>query len=182
MTEMEKRDDQLCCWWRWRFQPVVALWRHLGVDYAYENPAGGGEFKLRHVDYGVPGDRSNRQYRHRIALYRAMVGPCGQGWPPLRTPYGRVFGASAFRAAPRDVADYLMRGLPRVWGPRGGYRTFGPNRNTGLRLALRTCTQVTGYDFGRPPLRIRLRACRWDCPFSLPAADGPYPGYFEHPN
>lgn len=180
-------DDQLierdACWWRWRFQPVFGVWGHLGIDYSFESPnCSTGSFLLRHVDYGLPGDRSNPDHRHSIALYAAMIAPGGDGWPPLRTPHGRVFVASRFRMAPRAVGEFLLHRLPRFWGECGAYRTLGPNSNTGLRAALRLCESHTGFHFGRPPFRMRVGAFGWAWPWRLAEADGPYPGYFDEPN
>jgi len=173
-------SDGPTIWWRWRFQPVLAGFGHLGIDFTFENPhEPDGDFLLRHVDYGLPGDRTNPDYRHSIALYCAMVAPRGEGWPPLRTPRGRVFRASLFRTAPRGVGDFLMRELPRFWGPPGAYRTLGPNSNTGLRAAVEACSRATGYRFAPPPLRFRLGALGWSHRAPLAPEAGPYPGYFD---
>ncbi len=168
------------CFYRWRFQPVFGVWGHLGLDYTLEDPhAEPRRFVLRHVDYGLPGDRSHPDYRHSIALYCAMASENGGDWPPLRTPFGRVYHTSAFVRAPRVVGETLLRQLPRFWGGPGAYRTIGPNSNTGLRLSLRLCERLTGYRFDEPPMWMRFGAWGWDWSGDLPAADGPYPGYFH---
>src|SRR5262245_38250552 len=134
--------------WRWRFQPVWGPWGHLGIDYTFENPfEPRGEFLLRHLDYGLPGDRTQTGYRHSIARYCAMVAPGGLGWPPLRTPRGFVFVATEFVSAPRTLGDFLLHAAPRFWGPCGAYRRLGPNSNTGLRRTLEMCECETGYRF-----------------------------------
>lgn len=174
---------QTHCYWRWRFQPVVGAWGHLGLDYCLEPPHAGvatnqPSFFLRHVDYGLPGDCDCPGYRQSIALYTAMVARNGQGWPPLRTPHGRVFATSAFAPAPAAVGEFLLCRAPRFWGPCGAYRLWGPNSNTGLRRTLDLCAQATGYQFGHPPMRFRLGAWGYDWPGRLEWHDGPCPGYF----
>ncbi len=167
-------------WWRWRFQPVWGLWGHLGIDYSYEAPRlHGPGFFLRHMDYGLPGDRTHPRYRHCIALYAAMIAPNGKGWPPLRTPRGSVYLASTFRRAPQAVLEHLQHRVPRFWGGYGAYRSWGPNSNSGLRAALRACEAATGYRFGRPPLRMWLGAIGWSYPLRMQPTEGPFPGYFE---
>ncbi|MBL8877573.1 MAG: hypothetical protein JNG88_00510 [Phycisphaerales bacterium] len=157
---------------------MFGIFGHLGLDYSFEDPAGGqAEFLLRHVDYGLPGDSSATGYRHSIARHTRFVSPCGAHWPPLRTPHGHVFRATPFRTAPRAVGDYLQSSLPRFWGDCGAYRTLGPNSNTGLRAALRHCEQATRYRFGLPPLRMLIGAWGWNCHKHLEPCDGPYPGY-----
>jgi hypothetical protein len=178
---MPDTDQSKLCWWRWRFQPVLACWGHLGIDYAFEDPKSGREYWLRHVDYGLPGDRSNPNYRHSIALHCAMVARCGDGWPPVRTPFGRIYRATQFLSAPKPVAEFLLERLPRFWGAAGAYRTIGPNSNTGLRLATQACSAATGYAFDHPPTWMRLCAWGWDLRYPLEPADGPYPGYFDDP-
>lgn len=168
--------------WRWRFQPVWGLWGHLGVDYTFDDPFdAGGEHLLRHLDYGLPGDRAQAGYRHSIARYCALVAPGGQGWPPLRTPRGFVFVATEFVPAPRAVGDFLLHASPRFWGACGAYRRLGPNSNTGLRRTLELCTRQTGYAFPELPPRIRFGAIGWGWRGDLDAGDGPYPGYFDTP-
>lgn len=164
------------CWWRWRFQPVFGVFGHLGIDYSFEDP-GSGEYLLRHVDYGLPGDSTTPGYRHSIARHTRFVSPRGEHWPPLRTPHGHVYRATHFRTAPRVVGEYLQSSLPRFWGPCGAYHTLGPNSNTGLRAALRLCEQSTNYHFGLPPVRMRMGAWGWSFSRSLEPAEGPYPGY-----
>jgi hypothetical protein len=168
------------CFWRWRFQPVTGIWGHLGLDYSLENPNDAdGTYYLRHVDYGLPGDRIHDEYRQCIALHSVVIGENGDGWPPLRTPFGRVFTTSEFFAAPHSVADFLMSRLPRFWGRCGCYRLAGPNSNTGLRRAVELCERETGYRFQRPPLRMRVGAWGWSWPGALEPHNGPCPGYFE---
>lgn len=175
-----RSSERDTCWWRWRFQPVFACWGHLGIDFTFESPHGcQGEFLLRHVDYGLPGDRTHPDYRHSISRYAARVSPNGRDWPPLRTPRGFVYLASPFSRAPRAVGEYLQHKLPRFWGPCGAYRTLGPNSNSGLRAALRACEAATRYRFGVPPRRFRLGAFGWGWPCALSPCNGPYPGYFE---
>lgn len=167
------------CFWRWRFQPVMGLWGHLGLDYTFENPNdAAAPYLLRHVDYGLPGDRMNGEYRQCIALYCALVARNGEGWPPVRTPYGRVFITSEFIEAPVRVANFLLNCLPRFWGRCGCYHMLGPNSNTGLRCALEFCERETGYRFKRPPLRMRAGAWGWSWPGTLDPHEGPCPGYF----
>lgn len=177
------RGSSAPIWWRWRFQPVFGIWGHLGVDYSFEDPHSvGSEYHLRHVDYGLPGDRTAPGYRHSIALYCAMIAPRGVGWPPLRTPRGRIFRATAFRSAPRAVGEFLLNEVPRFWGDCGAYRTLGPNSNTGLRASLRLCETATGYRFGHPPLMFRIGAWGWGRPCRLLPGAGPFPGYWNDPD
>lgn len=166
--------------WRWRFQPVWGIWGHLGVDYTFENPLDPrGDFVLRHLDYGLPGDRTQSGYCHSIARYCALVSLRGEGWPPLRTPRGFVFVATEFAPAPRAVGEFLLQAAPRFWGPCGAYRRLGPNSNTGLRRTLELCEHATGYRFPPPPARIRIGAIGWGWRGELTIEDGPYPGYIE---
>lgn len=166
------------CFWRWRFQPVFGIWGHLGIDYTFDDP-NAGDFLLRHVDFGLPGDRANGDYRQSIGLYSAMIGKNGDGWPPLRTPFGRVFETSEFHEAPRTVGEFLQTKLPRFWGSCGAYRTWGPNSNTGLRRAIDLCQNETGYRFATPPWRMRVGAWGWHWSGTLTPHNGPCPGYTE---
>lgn len=166
--------------WRYRFQPVWGIWGHLGLDYTFENPADSiGEFLLRHLDYGLPGNRSKSGYRHSIARYSAKVARGGLGWPPLRTPRGFVFAATAFQSAPRQVGEFLMTQSPKFWGSCGAYRRLGPNSNTGLRRTLQVIEAATGYHFLPPPARFRVGGVGWNWRGDLSPEDGPYPGYFD---
>lgn len=166
------------CYWRWRFQPVFGVWGHLGLDFTFDDPHAG-DFQLRHVDFGLPGNRDTGEYQQSIALYNAMIRTNGEGWPPLRTPFGHVFETSEFHEAPRAVGDFLRDSLPRFWGPCGAYRTYGPNSNTGLRLAIELCERETNYRFIPPPWRMRVGAWGWHYPAKLTPHNGPCPGYFE---
>lgn len=168
-------------WYRYRFQPVFGIWGHLGLDYTLEDPSESAQsdFLLRHLDYGLPGDRTVAGYRHSIARYCAMVAPNGVGWPPLRTPRGRVFVATDFIAAPRGLGEFLMNRSPRFWGDCGAYRQLGPNSNTGLRLTLQMCERSTGYTFEPLPRRFRIGAFGWGWRGELRPGQGPYPGYFS---
>ena len=168
------------CYWRWRFQPVFGYWGHLGVDYCFESPTGDhADFLLRHVDYGLPGDDDCAGYRQSIGLHAAMISRNGAEWPPLRTPFGRVYETTDFRAAPRAVGEFLLAELPRFWGPCGAYRMWGPNSNTGLRHALMLCERATGYAFGAPPWALRMRVWGWDWPLTLTPHHGPCAGYVD---
>ena len=180
MLNGSSKSARSSCWWRWRFQPVLGILGHLGIDYSFEDPSGrDGEFLLRHLDYGLPGDPAVKGYRQCIARYSGMVALNGEGWPPLRTPKGRVYVASEFRPAPRAVGEYLAMRMPNFWGRCGAYRTLGPNSNSGLRAALRACEDATGYRFDGPPPRMRIGAHGWSWPLRLAPNIGPYPGYFE---
>jgi hypothetical protein len=166
------------CYWRWRFQPVFGVWGHLGVDFTFDSPASPG-YLLRHLDYGLPGDCSCEGYGQSIGRYNAMVSVGGRDWPPLRTPFGRLFVTSEFQPAPRAVGEWLLTEAPRFWGPCGAYRTWGPNSNTGLRRTLDLCRRATGYTFGGMPLRFRAGAWGWDWFGPRDPHDGPCPGYFH---
>lgn len=169
-----------CVFWRYRFQPVWGFWGHVGIDYTLDDPGlMPRDFLLRHLDYGLPGDRTRPGYQHSIARYCAMVSPGGDGWPPLRTPRGYVFRATPFVRAPHAVGEYLLRRAPRFWGPPGAYRRCGPNSNTGLRRTLLLCELATGYRFSPLPTLWRLGAVGWGWRGRLTIEAGPYPGYFE---
>lgn len=172
-----QREDT--CFWRWRFQPVYGLWGHLAIDYTFEDPDDdSAEFLLRHVDYGLPGDSSQSGYRQSIARYEPRDSPDGRDWPPVRTPFGRLYFATRFIRAPRVVGEFLKHRLPRFYGPCGAYRLLGPNSNSGLAAAVVACESGTGYRFRRPPWPWRLAALGWKKHRELEAHDGPCPGYF----
>lgn len=90
------------CFWRWRFQPVWGFWGHLGLDYSLEDPAeASSRFLLRHVDYGLPGDRANPRYQHSIARYVGMVARVASDG--LRFAHRAASSFSRRRFAPRHA-------------------------------------------------------------------------------
>lgn len=168
-------------WLRYRFQPVFGIWGHLGLDYSFEDPNEkyNAEFRLRHLDYGLPGDRAAPGYLQCIGRYCAMVAPNGLGWPPLRTPRGRFFVVTAFTSAPRRVGEFLIHEAPCFWGGQGAYQRLGPNSNTGLRRTLELCEKATGFCFPPLPRRFRVGGWGWGWRGPLEPTEGPYPGYSE---